>query len=45
VKFKMEGTTAGVQDVELEASADMHSLLKPRRPASEGASHIWMGSE
>jgi hypothetical protein len=39
VKFSMEGATVGVQVVDLEASADIRSLLKPRRPVSEGAAH------
>jgi hypothetical protein len=33
----MEGSTTGVQAVELEALADIRSLLKPRRAVSEGA--------
>jgi hypothetical protein len=37
VKFAIEGATAGVQAVDLEASADIRSLLKPRRPLSEGS--------
>jgi hypothetical protein len=37
VKFAMEGATAGVQAVDLEASSEIRSLLKPRRPVSEGA--------
>jgi hypothetical protein len=40
VKFAMEGATAGMQAVELEASADIRSLLKPRRPVSEGSAHL-----
>jgi hypothetical protein len=39
VKFAMEGATAGVQAVDLEASSEIRTLLKPRRLVSEGAAH------
>jgi hypothetical protein len=45
VKFAMEGATAGVQAVDLEASSEIRSLLKPRRPVSEGAAHSLTGQE
>jgi hypothetical protein len=40
VKIAIEWATAGVQVVDLEASVDIRSLLKPRRPVSEGAAHL-----
>jgi hypothetical protein len=40
VKFALEGVTAGAQAVDLEASADSRSLLKPRRSVSEGVAHL-----
>jgi hypothetical protein len=39
VKFAMEGTTAGVQAVDLEASSKIRTLLKPRQSVSEGTAH------
>jgi hypothetical protein len=39
VKFALEGATAGVQAVDLEASSKIRSLLEPRRPVSEGDAH------
>jgi hypothetical protein len=39
VKFAMEGATAGMQAVDLEASSKIWTLLKPRLPVSEGAAH------
>jgi hypothetical protein len=39
VKFAMELATASVQAVNLEASSEIRTLLKPRRPVSEGAAH------
>jgi hypothetical protein len=34
VKFVLEGLAAGVQEVKLEASVGVQSLLKPRRPVA-----------
>jgi hypothetical protein len=39
VKFAMEGAITGMQAVDLEASSEIRTLLKPRRPVSEGAAH------
>jgi hypothetical protein len=39
VKFSMEGAIASMQAVDLEASSEIRTLLKPRRPVSEGAAH------
>jgi hypothetical protein len=39
VKLSMEGVTTDVQAVDLEASSEIRSLLKPRWPVSEGAAH------
>jgi hypothetical protein len=39
VKFTMEGAIAGMQAVDLEASSEIRTLLKPRRTVSEGAVH------
>jgi hypothetical protein len=39
VKFAIEGVIAGMQAVDLEASSEIRTLLKPRRPVSEGAAH------
>jgi hypothetical protein len=45
VKFTMEGSTAGAQDLDLEASADIQTLLKPRQSVSEGVAHVLMGND
>jgi hypothetical protein len=39
-KFATEGATAGMQAVDLEASSEIWTLLKPRRTVSEGAAHL-----
>jgi hypothetical protein len=39
VKFAMEGAIAGMQAVDLEASSEIRTLLKPRLSVSEGAAH------
>jgi hypothetical protein len=39
VKFAMEGAIASMQAVDLEASSEIRTLLKPRRPVFEGAAH------
>jgi hypothetical protein len=44
VKFIMEGPTAVVQEVKLEASVDIQSLLKPHRPVAEGTAHVLTGN-
>jgi hypothetical protein len=45
VKFGLEVLVPGVQEVSLEVSAEVQSLLKPRRPAMEGAAHALTGKE
>jgi hypothetical protein len=45
VKFGLEVLVPGVQEVSLEVSAEVQSLLKPRRPVMEGAAHALTGKE
>jgi hypothetical protein len=45
VKFGLEFLVLGVQEVSLEVSAEVQSLLKPRRPVMEGAVHALTGKE
>jgi hypothetical protein len=39
VKFGLEVLAPSVQDINLEASVEVRSLLKPRQPVMEGAAH------
>jgi hypothetical protein len=43
VKFGMEVFAPGVQEVRREASTEVQSLLRPRRPGMEGAAHALTG--
>jgi hypothetical protein len=45
VKFGLEVLVPGVQEVSLEVSAEVQSLLKPRRSVMEGAAHDLTGKE
>jgi hypothetical protein len=45
VKFGLEVLALGVQEVRLEASVEVQSLLKPRQPVMEGAAHALTGKE
>jgi hypothetical protein len=45
VKFGLEVLVPGVQEVSLEVSKEVQSLLKPRRPVMEGAAHDLTGKE
>jgi hypothetical protein len=45
VKFGLEVLDPGVQEVRMEASAEVQILLKPRRPVMEGAAHAPKGKE
>jgi hypothetical protein len=43
VKFGLEVLAPSVQEIKLEALAEVQSLLKPRRPVMEGAGHALTG--
>jgi hypothetical protein len=45
VKFGLEVLVPGVQEVSLEVSAEVQSLLKPRRPVMQGAARALTGKE
>jgi hypothetical protein len=45
VKFGLEVLVPGVQEVSLEVSAEVQSLLKPRRPVMEVTAHALTGKE
>jgi hypothetical protein len=44
VKFGLEVLAPSVQEIKLEASTEVPNLLKPRRPAMEGAAHALTGN-
>jgi hypothetical protein len=45
VKFGLEVLAPIVQEIKLEASAEVQSLLKPRQPVTEGAAHALAGNK
>jgi hypothetical protein len=45
VKFGLEVIVPGAQEVSLEVSEEVQSLLKPRRPVMEGAAHALTDKE
>jgi hypothetical protein len=45
VKFGLEVLAPSMHDIKVEASVEVQSLLKSRRPASEGAAHASTGKE
>jgi hypothetical protein len=45
VNFGLEVLAPSVQEIKLEASTEVLNLLKPRRPAMEGAAHALTGKE
>jgi hypothetical protein len=45
VKFGLEVLAPSVQEIKTEASTEVQSLLKPRRPAIEGAVYALSGKE
>jgi hypothetical protein len=45
VNFGLEVLNPGVQEVRMEASAEVQSMLKPCRPVMEGAAHALTAKE